>query len=61
MLFVGQLTEIKKNTLAGVICNNYDLNSITTNPFYASTATGFKNLFIFIIFIIGFNLILELF
>jgi len=37
---MSQLTEIKKITLAGIICNNYDLNSITTNPFYTSSASG---------------------
>ena len=35
---LNQLSQIKKVTIAGLICNNYDLFSIQTSAFYVPTA-----------------------
>jgi len=34
LLFKEQLKEIKKSTMAGLICNNFDVKTIQPNAFY---------------------------
>jgi len=38
---LDQLAEIKKVTISGLICNNYDLTSIQVNGFMGSDSFGY--------------------